>query len=192
MKKNLHHERCQLVKLVVKELLEKIYGKVEVNYKFDNIGSKPDDFKGFEYQENLIQVYEKLLEQTNGNEFVKSSTLPNCDFYVPSIKTIVEFDESQHFTNQRKQSLLLYPESLKTGFNKDKWINLCESINAKMQKKTSPYRDEQRAWYDCVRDIMPSYSGLNPTVRLYSMEYSWCRLSPDNKTDLEKFKSFIE
>lgn len=188
---NLHYERCRLIKLNLKELLEKLYGKVIVNYKFENIGSRPDSFKGFEHQETLTEIYEKLIEQAKGNDFVKSNTLPNCDFYIPSKKTIFEFDESQHFTLQRKQTLLMYPESLKLGFDRGKWIDLCDEIKARMKKRTTPYRDEQRAWYDSVRDIIPSFYDLNPTVRLYSMGHVWCRLSPDRKSDLETFEGIL-
>ena len=40
-------------------------------------------------------------------------------------------------------------------------------------------RDEQRAWYDTLRDLVPSIMGLQPTVRLYASDQVWCSLDPD-------------
>ena len=40
---------------------------------------------------------------------------------------------------------------MRLGFSKDRWVALCEEIQA---GDNSPiYRDEQRAFYDTVRDI---------------------------------------
>ena len=44
-------------------------------------------------------------------------------------------------------------------------------------------RDEQRAWYDTLRDLVPSIKGLRPTVRLYARDRAWCSLDPDSKED---------
>ena len=45
-----------------------------------------------------------------------------------------------------------------------------------------PYRDEQRAWYDALRDLLPSLEDLQATVRLYARDLTWCSLDPDNTT----------
>ncbi|RUM33494.1 MAG: hypothetical protein DSY33_04300 [Archaeoglobus sp.] len=90
----------------------------------------------------------------------------------------------------RKIALERYPSDLELGFNREKWIRLCEKINAK--DNYPPYRDEQRAWYDTLRDSLPAILELKPTVRLFAKDFVWCRLNPDNPKDVEKFKRMIE
>jgi hypothetical protein len=102
---------------------------------------------------------------------------------------ILEFDESQHFTSARKITLELYPD-LTLGFDRRKWIELCLSIDAK--DNSPPYRDEQRAWYDTLRDFLPELADLKPTVRLFARDLRWCSLNPDKNTDVDYFRSLLE
>jgi hypothetical protein len=68
----------------------------------------------------------------------------------------------------------MYPNELELGFNIEKWIALCEKINAR--DNNPPYRDEQRAWYDILRDFLHVLIGLKPTVRLFARDFVWCSL----------------
>lgn len=182
-------ERCQKCKETIKKLLKKIYGRVEENYKF-KVGTLPEDFKNTLYYSELKKIFEKLQNHKGHRDFVKAKTLPNCDFFIPNPGFIVEFDESQHFTLPRKITLEEYPTNLELGFSKEKWIRLCEKIDTK--DNNPPYRDEQRAWYDTLRDFLPVILDLNPTVRLFAEDFVWCSLDPENPRDVEKFKKIIE
>ena len=142
-----HTERCLRCKETVQELLQKIYGKVEPNHKFQ-IGTLPTDFEGTKRFEQLKRIFEALQEKRGFNTFVKAKTLPRCDFFIPTPGFVLEFDESQHFTSARQLALELYPEELEIGFDRKKWIDLCRKINSK--DNDPPYRDEQRAWYDTL------------------------------------------
>ena len=102
----------------------------------------------------------------------------------------MEFDESQHFTIPRKFTLEKYPAGLELGFSREKWIMLCKEINAK--DNDPPYRDEQRAWYDTLRDFLPAILDLKPTVRLFAKDFIWCSLNPDDPKDIDKFRKMIE
>ncbi|GAI43637.1 unnamed protein product, partial [marine sediment metagenome] len=102
----------------------------------------------------------------------------------------IEFDESQHFTAPRKLSLMHYPDGLKLGFPKQRWGQLCDEIDAK--DNDPPFRDEQRAWYDTLRDFLPEIKGLSSTVRLYFKEMHWCNLDPENSSEVNRFEKFIE
>lgn len=184
-----HAERCPKCKETVCKLLQKIYGEVEEGYKFET-GTMPEDYKDTKHYLNLKGIYEALQIHRGFEEFVRAKTLPNVDFFVPSQNIIVEFDESQHFTVPRKIALEDYPESLELGFDKKKWIRLCETIGAK--DNDPPYRDEQRAWYDTLRDFLPSIRGLKPTIRLHSKDCVWCSLNPEKPSDVEKFKEIMK
>ena len=185
-----HNERCPDCKDTVKRMLEKIYGDVKPNYKF-NIGTNPENFRDTPHYEDLKRIFTNLQNYRGNKNFVYTDTLPNCDYFVPNPGFVVEFDESQHFTIPRKIALLSYPYKSKSGFSLGRWAFTCDKTRA---KDNDPYyRDEQRAWYDTLRDFLPELTGnLKPTVRLYSKEMQWCSLNPDNSDDVAKFKNIIE
>ena len=86
-------------------------------------------------------------------------------------------------------ALSAYPDDLALGFSKKQWISQCERHDAK--DNDPPFRDEQRAWYDALRDLVPSIKGLQPTVRLYARDLVWCSLDPDSNNDRQRFSAFI-
>jgi hypothetical protein len=181
-------ERCPKCKEAVRTLLGKLYGVVNPNYKFD-IGTHPEDFIDTLCYKKLKDVYEALKGHRGFKEFVRVKTLPRCDFFVPTPGFIVEFDESQHFTIPRGISLSYYSENYNWGFGKTRWISLCERIRA--EDHDPPYRDEQRAWYDTLRDFLPLIKGLKPTARLFAKDYAWCSLDTGNPADIEKFSYLL-
>ncbi|MFQ5454446.1 MAG: hypothetical protein ACE5D6_09715, partial [Candidatus Zixiibacteriota bacterium] len=186
--KSRHNERCQKCKETVRNLLEKIYGEVHSNHKF-TMGTLPEHFRKFKYYKEIKAIYQILQKHRNFRDFVKVEKLPRCDFYLPIPRFILEFDESQHFTMPRKLALNYYPEKISLGFDRKKWIGRCDMTLA--SDNDPPYRDEQRAWYDTLRDFLPEIKGLKPTVRLYSQDFVWCSLDPNSPTDVENFKTIL-
>lgn len=184
-----HNERCEKCKDTIENLLRKIYGKVKRNYRFE-VSSGTDAYNDSLFYNNLKTIFELLQGYRGYKNFVRTRGLPHCDFFVPKPGLIVEFDESQHFTFPRKISLSHYPETLRLGFSVRRWINICEKINSK--DSDPPFRDEQRSWYDTLRDFLPEIIGLNPTVRLYANDMQWCGLDPGKHDDVLKFKKLIE
>ncbi len=184
-----HSERCPECKKAIADLLRKLYGEVFENHRLE-FGARPEDFGQSPLYPFLREIFQKLQEYRNHKDFVRSDAMPPCDFFVRSPGFIMEFDESQHFTIPRKVALSLYPESIKLGFSRKKWMQLCEEIKAK--DNDPPFRNEQRAWYDVVRDFLPMIKGFHPTVRIHSKEMQWCELRPDNPEDLEKFRNLLE
>ena len=75
------------------------------------------------------------------------------------------------------------------GFSAKRWMELCEHHDAR--DNAPPYRDEQRAWYDTLRDLVPSIKGMQPTVRLYARDRVWCSLDPDSRVDRERFSELM-
>lgn len=59
-------------------------------------------------------------------------------------------------------------------------------------KKLSPDRDEQRAWYDSLRDFSALIRNSLPTVRLYSKDTIWCLMNAKNAHDVKKFSEFLD
>lgn len=186
--KRFHNERCPKCKVKIRRMLEKIYGNVERNHKI-NIGTTPESFKGKPVYKDLKVIYEKLQAHRGHKDFVRVKTLPHCDFFVPNPGFILEFDESQHFTKPRELTLRMYPDSLKLAFDREVWIDRC----TRLQKKDNdpPYRDEQRAWYDTLRDFSSSILDI-AVVRVLPGERVWCDLKPGSESDVAWFKSFIE
>ena len=168
-------------------MLKKIYGNVIPNYRI-NLGTLPEDYLDRYFYNSLHTIYTSLQSYRGFHEFVKTHYL-FMDYYLPKQHLIVEFDESQHFTEARKKALENYPDSLKTGFSTEKWIKLCEKL--KMQDNDPPYRDEQRAWYDTLRDFLSEIDGYF-TVRLYAGDMVWCNFNPENEEDVRKFREIIE
>ena len=186
---NRHNERCKKCKETIRRLLERIYGKVEENYRFE-AGTHPEDYRDTPYYSKLKEIYKALQNHRGFKNFVKTKTLPHCDFFVPDPGFILELDESQHFTQPRRITLEKYPDSLRLGFSRKKWIMLCKKINSK--DNNPPYRDEQRAWYDTLRDFLPAVFGLKPTVRLFARDFVWCSLDPENPSDVKRFENILK
>lgn len=183
-----HSERCPECKQRVEQLLKALYGEVQRNRRL-NTPATPESYKGTTISDTLKSIYEALQKQRGHESFVRSESLPNCDFLVPAPGFLVEFDESQHFTASRKFSLSLYPKVGFYGFERSRWMELCEQINARDNK--APFRDEQRAWYDTLRDLVPETLGMKPTVRLYAGERQWCDLNATDPEDLSTFRQII-
>ena len=183
-----HDERCRRCKKTIRRLLERIYGRVEENRRFE-VGTRPEDYRGTPYYSKLKEIYEALQNHRGFKDFVRAKMLPHCDFFVPNPGFILEFDESQHFTLPRKIALERYPDDLKMGFSRERWMMLCQRIDSK--DNDPPYRDEQRAWYDTLRDFLPAIKGLKPTVRLFARDFVWCSLDPDDPSDVRRFKNIL-
>ena len=185
-----HSERCAECKTRVGQLLERIYGTCLPNHRFIwETGLAP-------YAQTSIgsalRDVARVLEAHRGfgiGRFVRSDVLAGCDYWVPDPGFIVEFDESQHFTSPRRLALSVYADMGPLGFSAKRWMELCEHHDAR--DNDPPYRDEQRAWYDTLRDLVPSIKGLEPTVRLYARDRAWCSLDPDSTEDRERFSDLM-
>lgn len=187
--KKKHSERCPICKETIKKFLQKVFGEVQDSPRFE-VGTIPEDFRATPYYENLKEVYEVLQKHRGFSEIVKTRSFPPSDLFVKDPGFIFEYDESQHFTQARKIALEHYPEGLKLGFDRRRWIELCKKINAR--DNDPPYRDEQRAWYETIRDFLPAIKGFEPTVRVFMKDFIWCNLNPDNPLDVERFKNILE
>jgi len=185
-----HNERCPDCKENVRNLLRELFGPVETNWDL-GLPCQLPDYTDTNLYDTLRPIHEALQNNRNFEIFVKSKKLPRVDYFVPDRKLIVEFDESQHFTKPRDLALSFYPASENNfGFSVEKWRKLCQQLNKR--DNDPPYRDEQRAWYDTIRDFAPVLWNAGQTARLYSRDAIWCSLSPDSESDLQTFRQLVE
>ena len=185
-----HDERCRACKTRVRQLLDRSYGACVPDRRF-GWSTALEAYAGTPIAPTLRDVA-RALESYRGHgidAFVRSSVLAPCDHWVPDPGFIVEFDESQHFTQARKLALSAYADTQTLGFSARRWMELCDRHDAK--DNDPPFRDEQRAWYDTLRDLVPPTHGYQPTVRLYARDRVWCSLDPDNREDRERFSDLI-
>jgi hypothetical protein len=185
---NEHSTHCRACKERVRELLTAIYGECRRNYQF-SWPSRPEEYANGAVGNFLEQIRAALGNFRGHRDFIKSVRMPPCDYFVPDPPFIVEFDESQHFSHARLATLLVYPTDIQLGFSLTRWRQLCREINA---KDDQPFdRDERRAWYDTLRDLLPNVYGFKPTVRLYAGEYQWCNLSAASAPDIDMFRVLL-
>ncbi len=111
------------------------------------------------------RILDALVAMRGFSGFATAGASLRCDFYVPGGRLVLEYDERQHFTSQRATALELYPPDIRLGFDRQGWIDACRSIRA--TDPTPPHRDEQRAFYDTLRDILAARNG----VRLVRVRY---------------------
>ena len=181
-----HSERCRECKLRVHQLLEAIYGQCVLSHRF-SWSTQLRSYVGTPIYRQLENVV-TAIEDHRGfhmEDFVRASCLASCDFWIPDPGFVLEFDESQHFTTPRKLALSSYSDDVSLGFSPTRWIDLCERHNA--SDNNPPYRDEQRAWYDTLRDLVPMLHNQEPTVRLYARDLAWCTLDPTCTADRRRF-----
>jgi hypothetical protein len=188
IKSLVHNQRCSDCKNTIIEMFRALYGSVKIEHKMQ-IKARLEDYINEDYYEDLYSIYNSLKNYRENDNFVRSNFLQPCDIYIPNPGFVVELDESQHFSLLRKESLKHYPRDLNSGFDVKKWIEQCDSIRAKDNNPI--YRDEQRAWYDTLRDFLPLIKGMEPTIRISISDYNWCELDPNNKEDIAKFRSLV-
>ena len=184
-----HSERCRDCKDRISQLLTAIYGECQLNYSF-LWPTNPHHYSGNATGRALLEIQAHLTQLRGYSDYIKAEWMPPCDYYIPSGGLIVEFDESQHFTEARLVTLKHYPPEWNVGFSIAHWIELCQQINA--QDDDPPDRDERRAWYDTLRDLLPPFHGMQPTVRIYADDYRWCSLNEKSYKDLETFRSLLK
>jgi len=184
-----HSPHCRPCKKRVRDLLTAIYGHCDVNHSFP-WPARPEDYGQTPIGAALQRICVGLGDLRGHRDFIKSALMPPCDFNISSPPFILEFDESQHFSRPRLLTLSLYPENVKLGYPLHRWQDLCREIDAGDDEPVD--RDERRAWYDTLRDLVPALHGFEPTVRLYANEYVWCALDGASTRDRQMFNSMLK
>jgi hypothetical protein len=170
-----HCQSCKACKEVIYQVLADAFGPDAIVQQHRL--HLPSTLQGYEehpYFAALAAIESALKAYRGFTRLVSQRELPPVDFFVKSVGLIVEVDETQHFTTPRAMTLEQYPEALPVGFHRERWLQLCAALNR--HDNSPPYRDEQRAWLDTLRDFAPVHLGMQPVVRLYAGAAVWCRL----------------
>ena len=158
----------QKQKNVLKNILEQLFGHVDTEATFDWL-VVPDQSS---MDDVLSRMWKDLVSFRGYENFSTPRRRLQCDFFIPSKNLIIEYDEQQHFTEPRAISFGFYPENISFAFDIRYWKNECNRIKAKDPDKKYPYRDEQRAFYDSVRDILATRNGMT-LIRIKHGDYDW-------------------
>lgn len=160
----------------LEQLLETLYGKVEKEKSFDWLVVPDTNTMA---DSVLKDIHTNLSRLRGHSDFVTPRRHLKYDFYLPSRDLVIEYDERQHFTVQRAITLKRYPSEIRLDFDRREWIESCERIKA---IDNSPvYRDEQRAFYDSMRDLLAAANGIR-VIRLRHGVRDWTL--PDAKEAL--------
>lgn len=143
--------------------LENAFGEVLTEYRFPWLV-----LKGISEMDVPEQkIYNALMSMRGFKDFYRIGTSLRCDYVLPRQKIIVEFDERQHFTLQRAKSFEFYPDDTTVFFDKKIWSERCYDLKA--YDNDPPYRDEQRAFFDSLRDIRSFKNGFK-LIRFYEKD----------------------
>lgn len=168
-------DRQKFVTAIVSEIIEQ---PAQISKSFSWL---INTHKSEHFQENYVVIHDIFSAFKGDSSVLKKQTLLKCDAYFGGqYNFIFEFDEIQHFSSFRLQSLLLYPENIRLNFDLEEWKYLCKSNKDsadryRKNKVTTEFnfiggRTAQRAYMDCFRDLLPISQNLNPTLRINEFE----------------------
>jgi hypothetical protein len=124
------------------------------------------------------EVLERIYVQLGGNLEELAAAPPtrlSGDFLHEPTGTLVEIDEQQHFTTARLRTLRLYPDHQPLGFELDEYIALCRRHQRQADRAFAHRaargfgaggRQQQRAYYDALRDLVTPAMGHPPLIRI--------------------------
>lgn len=104
----------------------------------------------------------------------RTTALPGDYLHEPT-GTLIEDDESQHFTSHRLATLRAYPVVTAVGFDLGEYLVLCEAWRAVSDRYRASKgavgfgpcgRQRQRAYHDTLRDLAAPAMGLPPVIRV--------------------------
>jgi len=163
-------------KRALAKILRRRYGTVKIEEEFPWLTVPAPG----EMDEAIGSIFDALKQLRGFTDFITPGKSLKCDFFIPDANLIVEYDERQHFTEQRAKALELYQPDLKLAFDREEWITACRAIKATDPDRKYPYRDEQRAFYDSLRDILAVRNGVR-LIRLRSGTEDWTRPNVDEQ-----------
>jgi hypothetical protein len=107
------------------------------------------------------------------------------DIYSPRLRRFLEVDERQHFSAPRLDRIRRSRDSgVEANYPPFFWDHQAARLSERPPHDyTPPYRDEQRAYLDLARELVPPHYDFKPTLRIDQWSVSFYSRNP---------KSFVE
>jgi hypothetical protein len=205
---------------LIKQVLENRFG-IEAKYSFEHkkdwLLNVPSKELYNEFWNEISFVYSKVVDnnwdinyQINLIPYKKLTAKPRIDIWFDEpYNFICEFDETQHFNQYRKITLVNSYKDFKYSFDYDEYINICEKrvlepgTSGFHKLRTLDYlfppiyegekqdnRLRQRAFRDFLKDIVPVKLGYNPTVRI-SNKVTNGKIKDFTSSDLDAVRAYL-
>lgn len=149
----------------------------------EQIASESRDAALRERVEAAVEVLAAIYARLGGDATVLPAARWNrflpIDFVHEPTGTLIEVDDSLHFTSFRLTALELYPEDAPLGFDREAYAELCRTWSA----ESDGYRhglaakgfgfggvQRERAYHDALRDLAAPAMGHPPLVRIPAVD----------------------
>jgi hypothetical protein len=129
--------------------------------------------------EALTAIYDSLRGDRAVLSNARSNLFLPVDLVHEPTGTLIELDESLHFTSFRLATFDLYPPTTALGFDLDEYKELCrawssqtDNISRGLAAKGFGFGgvQRQRAYQDAVRDLATPAMGHPPLVRIVALD----------------------
>jgi hypothetical protein len=130
-----------------------------------------------------VEVLKTIYDRLRGDDVVLRSLRRNLfvtvDLLHEASATLIELDESKHFTSFRLTALDLYPPDTPVGFDLDEYRALCREWSSKSDNVDRAFaakgfgfggRQRQRAYRDAILDLGAPAMGLAPVLRVVALD----------------------
>ena len=129
--------------------------------------------------EQLGAIYARLKGDISVLHASRENLLLPVDLVHEPTGTLIEIDESPHFTSFRLAALELYPTDVTVGFDLDEYKELCrawcattDALEHGLAAKGFGFGGVQRerAYHDALRDLATPAMGHPPLVRIAAVD----------------------
>lgn len=127
----------------------------------------------------LVTIYARLKGDTSVLYAARESLLLPVELVHESTGTVIELDESFHFTSFRLTTLELYPVDVSVGFDIDEHKELCRTWHTTVDDVARGLAakgfgiggvQRERAYHDALRDLATPAMGHPPLVRIAAVD----------------------
>jgi hypothetical protein len=130
-----------------------------------------------------VEILSEIYDRFGGDAAVMRSLRRNFFLSVDLVHeptgTVIELDESPHFTSYRLATLDLYPPEVRVGFDLAAYRDLAREWSSKTDKLDRAFaakgfgfggRQRERAYRDALLDLGAPAMGLPPVVRVVALD----------------------
>jgi hypothetical protein len=129
--------------------------------------------------ETLARIYASLKGDVSVLYAARENLLLPVDLVHERTGTVIEVDESSHFSSFRLTTLELYPADVSAGFDIDEYKELCRTWCTRVDQLARGLAakgfgiggvQRERAYHDALRDLATPAMGHPPLVRIVAAD----------------------